>query len=281
MAAVLNLDRDLVVGKVLRFWDWVTEKSSNGSVSVTVASRSRHGRVTQPSQAVTDECAVVADECGEDIIREATACPGLAKALVEVGWLRLVEGGFEVPEYDEWLSQAAADRDYAAERSAEYRARLRASGARHGGVTESSQSDTDTENNKRANARLSRASQELPLKNIKMSFPTKSGDPWHLSEEEFQTLLTTFPGTRVEEELRKALVWLQGNPSRAKTARGMSKFLFGWLNRSCASPGPSQRPAGLFADRATPEELLEQIKRKQGYSNQEGLNGDAGSAEKS
>ncbi len=42
----------------------------------------------------------------------------------------------------------------------------------------------------------------------------------------------TFPGLDVEGECRKALQWTRDNPTRRKTARGMPKFLFGWLERA-------------------------------------------------
>ena len=33
-------------------------------------------------------------------------------------------------------------------------------------------------------------------------------------------------------ECRKALAWVQQAPDRRKTARGMGRFLFGWLGRA-------------------------------------------------
>jgi hypothetical protein len=41
-----------------------------------------------------------------------------------------------------------------------------------------------------------------------------------------------FPGLDVTAEYRKAYAWLQANPTKRKTPRGMAHFLFGWLERA-------------------------------------------------
>ncbi len=59
-----------------------------------------------------------------------------------------------------------------------------------------------------------------------------------------------YPRVDVVTELNKAVAWLEANPTRQKTIRGMPKFCVGWLNRSDAQRSiiafaaklPSYRP---------------------------------------
>ena len=43
---------------------------------------------------------------------------------------------------------------------------------------------------------------------------------------------TAFPGLDITAEFRKVYAWLQANPTKRKTPRGMPHFLFGWLERA-------------------------------------------------
>ncbi len=65
-----------------------------------------------------------------------------------------------------------------------------------------------------------------------MSFPvtTKPGE-WTLLQAKVDEYLETFPGLDIPTALRRAKQWLIDNPRRRKTARGMPKFIFGWLER--------------------------------------------------
>lgn len=52
-----------------------------------------------------------------------------------------------------------------------------------------------------------------------------------------------YPATDVVGELRKARAWCVANPANRKTARGVGKFLNGWLSRAAERPSPSKPPA--------------------------------------
>jgi hypothetical protein len=64
-----------------------------------------------------------------------------------------------------------------------------------------------------------------------LTFPT-NGEPrmWHLTPEQVRIWTDLFPGIEVEAECRKALAWILAN--RKKTAKGMPRFLNGWLSKS-------------------------------------------------
>lgn len=86
-----------------------------------------------------------------------------------------------------------------------------------------------------------------------LTFPVVGRGPssWALSDGQIAEWATAFPGISVLGECRKALAWVQARPQRRKTARGMSAFLVGWLNRATDS-GRGPQPA---ADRAATQTL--------------------------
>jgi hypothetical protein len=54
-----------------------------------------------------------------------------------------------------------------------------------------------------------------------------------------------YPGIDVLGEVRKARAWLEANPTRRKTHRGMPAFLVSWLNRAQNGSRGGTRPAGI------------------------------------
>ena len=66
-----------------------------------------------------------------------------------------------------------------------------------------------------------------------LTFPC-DGEPneWHLTESQVKAWSEAYPALDVIGEARKALVWVQASPNNTKTARGMGKFLVGWLGRA-------------------------------------------------
>jgi hypothetical protein len=66
-----------------------------------------------------------------------------------------------------------------------------------------------------------------------LSFPVVGSavPTWVLVEGQVEDWRVLFPGLDVHGEARKALAWLQASPGRRKTARGMPRFLVGWLSR--------------------------------------------------
>lgn len=56
-----------------------------------------------------------------------------------------------------------------------------------------------------------------------------------------------YPTTDVMAELRKARAWCIANPANRKTARGVGKFLNGWLTRAADRASPAKPPATVTA----------------------------------
>ena len=73
-----------------------------------------------------------------------------------------------------------------------------------------------------------------------------TGD-WLLTEAQIETWVTLFPTLDVRAECRAAWAWIDANPTRRKTPRGMKRFLGGWLIRASAAvrtSGHAQSPVG-------------------------------------
>ena len=69
-----------------------------------------------------------------------------------------------------------------------------------------------------------------------MTFPVKATadkpKEWPLTQAKLDEYAETFVGMDVLGQCRKARLWCVENPAKRKTARGMGKFLFGWIERS-------------------------------------------------
>jgi hypothetical protein len=70
-----------------------------------------------------------------------------------------------------------------------------------------------------------------------IEFPVRDGQWWTLAPSLQAELEQDYPAVSVAAELRKARAWLVANPRRRKTARGMPRFLVGWLNRANRATG--------------------------------------------
>ena len=64
----------------------------------------------------------------------------------------------------------------------------------------------------------------------------RSGNEYAPSEDEIARLKTAYPNVDVCVELQRMSLWLDNNPPRRKTAKGINRFIQNWLARaqSCA-----------------------------------------------
>lgn len=82
-----------------------------------------------------------------------------------------------------------------------------------------------------------------------LTFPV-NGNPtgWVLTAAQVAAWGTQFPGVDVLAEARQALAWIEANPARRKTARGMPRFLVSWLLRASQRPRPTSRGVAPASD---------------------------------
>jgi hypothetical protein len=89
---------------------------------------------------------------------------------------------------------------------------------------------------------------------------------WALSEPRLAEWRTSFPTIDVVAEGRKALAWLNANPTKRKTGRGMPKFFVSWLTRATDSPRRGSNAAAPAAGPSVPDpEQTRQMKAERGY----------------
>lgn len=97
IARSLEMDIDLVVGKLHRFWSWADSHAKNGAIKGV-------------------------DGAWIDAL---VGVENFSKALQQVKWLRVTCHGITIPNSDRWLSQSAKARLLAARRQRKHRSRKR------------------------------------------------------------------------------------------------------------------------------------------------------------
>jgi len=70
-------------------------------------------------------------------------------------------------------------------------------------------------------------------------FVTQTGK-WELSQDDLDKIVEAHPKLDVPGECRRAALWLEANPTKRKTDRGMLKFLTAWLMRANNPPNGKQ-----------------------------------------
>jgi hypothetical protein len=90
-------------------------------------------------------------------------------------------------------------------------------------------------------------------------FPTTgAAKTWGLAAAYIAELQETYEAVDIAAEARKALTWINANPTRRKTAKGMAAFLVNWLNTGVRR-GDFVRRA--VADAAAVEDWRDECKR--------------------
>lgn len=83
------------------------------------------------------------------------------------------------------------------------------------------------------------------------------GDPnvWILTKEQADDWQKTFSTVRVDQECLQARAWLDANPVRRKTFKGMPRFLVSWLSTATNRRGPAgwEKKIGAGRTGAAPE----------------------------
>lgn len=90
------------------------------------------------------------------------------------------------------------------------------------------------------------------------SFMLGSKKLWHLNQIKLDEYTEAFPNLDIGAELRKAAQWLNDNPGRRKTAKGMNRFLGGWLGR--AKPKSEPQQSDLTTREATDADVADLIR---------------------
>ncbi len=77
----------------------------------------------------------------------------------------------------------------------------------------------------------------LDCDSVGPEFPTREGHAWRAQRGLVETIRAGARGLDVDAELAKAAAWCIANPTKRKTARGMARFLAGWVGRAAKDAG--------------------------------------------
>jgi len=74
---------------------------------------------------------------------------------------------------------------------------------------------------------------------------------WPLTYAQVARWGESYPALDVLAECRKAHAWMEANPTRRKTAKGMTAFLNNWLNRATDRPSGATRTTTTYGDKTS------------------------------
>lgn len=213
MAQRLRISVDTVIGKLFRLWRWAAKHASDGNV-------------TQPLTTTW--------------LDSYTAQAGFAESLILVGWLDATGPSLVFVNFTEHNWEIDRSQELAAERQRRYRERKRVTrnaGQRDRNVVASRTPIPIPTRGMDSPSTPSCSEAERPprepVESAVLTYPT-TGEvkEWHLTQKYIDEWKTAFPALDIEGECRRALAWVNANPGKRKTARGMPRFLVAWLERS-------------------------------------------------
>ena len=75
------------------------------------------------------------------------------------------------------------------------------------------------------------APNDLENRSVLVMLPLKDGTDYEVTRDEVNKYIEAYPDLDVLVQLKRMKVWLESNPTKRKTQRGINKFIVGWLNR--------------------------------------------------
>lgn len=205
IANCVKLDEDTVVGKLHRLWAWADRHLiSSDAVGVTQTWLDRH-----------------------------VHCEGFAQALIDSGWLEVIDSGLRFPNFDRHNLETGKQRSLTANRNAKLR---RKKSAERDAPSVTKSAPTEEKRRVLEEAKASSCSEPPQAEASEPSgivFPIKGKRRnWALPAAKLAEYVESFNGLDVPAEFRRARQWLRDHPTKQKTATGMPSFLTRWLSRS-------------------------------------------------
>jgi hypothetical protein len=83
-----------------------------------------------------------------------------------------------------------------------------------------------------------------------MQMTLNDGTDYQIPDKDITMWIELYPAVNVEQELRGMIGWLDANPKKRKTRKGIKRFINSWLSRAQDSGGrspyakPSDAPSG-------------------------------------
>lgn len=67
-------------------------------------------------------------------------------------------------------------------------------------------------------------------------------DPFPIYQKDMELWKETYQAVNIGQELKKINAWLDANPTKRKTSKGMKRFINNWLSRAQDNPKPRHMP---------------------------------------
>jgi hypothetical protein len=199
-----------------------------------------------------------------------TETPGLTAELVNVGWVTIRDNGLQLVNYQEHNGASAKRRALDGKRKKAIRI-VSASCPQDVRIESGMYVELEKEKEKEEKKKKKmKEAVEVDLADVVLTFPTDNEpNHWHLTRQQVARWEELLPKLDILAECKKALSWVESNPENRKTARGMPRFLNGWLDRSSnrapsrptgttTAPRPT-RPAAPLASSTMDPKLAEEI----------------------
>lgn len=182
--------------------------------------------------------------------------------------------------------------DQSKDRQKRYRDRQKASRNDNSDVTQPSrdgevtpqdtETDTDISEANASSCPEPEKSAPVVVSPTAIELPCVSGDPFPITEADVTEWREAFPAVDIRQQLAAMRSWLNANPTRRKTRKGMRRFVVSWLDRkqnSGQAPPASRSGAAPPGKRMNAVEALVSLRSREIEHEQTGPIIDHGNAE--
>lgn len=244
----LNIDPDMVLGKLIRLWVWADQQIAicNDDSVTDIEHEERKGNASVLSKIAIDRIAFM---------------PGFADALIFVGWLVQDGDSLYFNNFEKHNGKSSKNRSLTNDRVNKARnlKRKRNENGNASSVTGSDQKAVPKEEEEEEEEKDKKHENILPDANenqhqasevVFISLPLSDGKSFFdVTEGYFLEQVALYPGVNIEQEFRNMLGWLNSNPAKRKTPRGIKRFITTWLQNS------QDKPRGWQSDRPAPRDV--------------------------
>lgn len=233
--AIANLlkidDPDTVIGKLTRFWGFVTKNSTDGMLYHMTSV----------------------------LIDQYLRCDGFANAYATVGWGEIKLEGYKINGWDKYLSPAARERQRKAQNQANCRARKKLQNVEQNSDShqETVTCHQETVTNHEQQAGLFNEPSDIAeyielWGKGKVQLNPQTGEWVGIDTDLMSVWQKAYPAVNLAPELNKAAAWCINNPKRGRKSN-YTAFLGNWLSRCQDRGGNSPDDlGGNFGPRTPP-----------------------------
>lgn len=188
---------------------------------VDASTASERGR----TQANTEDIASALDMQIEDVSR-----------IIETMQGRVLDGNL----LSGWEIRQPLKEDGSAERSKAWREKQKVEGGQRT-LPNASERDQTQDKDKEERREEKTFAQSVPPEELAATLPLVDRTLFEISKSDVEEWSVAYPAVDVKNELQKFKVWLNANPTRKKTRKGISRAIVSWLGRA----QDSGRPGGV------------------------------------